>query len=119
MSDATLVEFHGAARRASEDPAALAVVVTGAGGAFCAGIDLSALAGRPPAVRGSTVGGEVGPSGWVFQHCPKPVVAAVDGPAVGMGAELASHCDVQVASNRARFAWNSVHRGLVPDTGAG
>jgi enoyl-CoA hydratase/carnithine racemase len=47
------------------------------------------------------------------------VVAAVDGPAVGMGAEFTAMCDVRVASTGARFAWNFVHRGLVPDTGAG
>ena len=36
-----------------------------------------------------------------------------------MGAEWTSHCDVRIASTRARFAWNFSHRGLVPDTGAG
>jgi enoyl-CoA hydratase len=51
--------------------------------------------------------------------CPKPVIAAVDGAAVGMGAEFTSQCDVRIASSRARFAWNFAHRGLVPDTGAG
>ena len=40
-------------------------------------------------------------------------------PAVGMGAEFTSQCDVRIATTRARFAWNFVHRGLVPDTGAG
>ena len=47
------------------------------------------------------------------------MIAAVDGPAVGMGAEFTSQCDVRIASTSARFAWNFVHRGLVPDTGAG
>jgi enoyl-CoA hydratase len=56
---------------------------------------------------------------WPLAACPKPVIAAVDGPAVGMGAEFTSQCDVRIASTRARFAWNFVHRGLVPDTGAG
>ena len=51
--------------------------------------------------------------------CPKPVIAAIDGPAVGMGAEFTSQCDIRIASSRARFAWNFSHRGLVPDTGAG
>jgi enoyl-CoA hydratase/carnithine racemase len=46
-------------------------------------------------------------------------VAAVDGPAVGMGAEFATQCDVRLASDRARFGWNFVQRGLVPDAGAG
>jgi enoyl-CoA hydratase/carnithine racemase len=43
----------------------------------------------------------------------------VDGPAVGMGAEFATQCDVRVASTRARFGWIFVLRGLVADTGAG
>jgi enoyl-CoA hydratase len=47
------------------------------------------------------------------------VIGAIDGPAVGMGAEFTSQCDVRIASSRARFAWNFAHRGLVPDTGAG
>jgi enoyl-CoA hydratase/carnithine racemase len=47
------------------------------------------------------------------------VIAAVDGPAIGMGVEFTSQCDVRIASTRARFGWVFVHRGLVPDTGAG
>src|SRR3546814_20350590 len=52
-------------------------------------------------------------------ECPKPVIGAIDGPAVGMGAEFATQCDVRVASTTARIAWNFVRRGLVPDLGAG
>ena len=51
--------------------------------------------------------------------CPKPIVCAIDGPAIGMGAEFTSMCDVRIATPRARFGWVFVHRGLVPDTGAG
>ena len=58
-------------------------------------------------------------SGGRLVSCPKPVIAAIDGPAVGMGAEFSSQCDVRLATPRARFAWNFAHRGLVPDTGAG
>lgn len=47
------------------------------------------------------------------------MIGAIDGAAVGMGAEFASQCDVRIVSTRARFAWNFAHRGLVPDTGAG
>ena len=52
-------------------------------------------------------------------QCPQPVICAIDGPAVGMGAEFTSPCDIRIATPNARFAWNFVHRGLVPDTGAG
>jgi enoyl-CoA hydratase/carnithine racemase len=98
-----------------------AVVLTGAGGAFCAGTDLSDLAATPEDAR-STAGrpaDRARPPAWPLVACPKPVVAAVDGPAVGMGAEFATQCDVRIASERARFGWNFVQRGLVPDTGAG
>lgn len=118
LTFAILADFHEAIRRASEDESVRAVVLTGAGGAFCAGTDLSDLASTPTEERGGR-GGDERPAGWALQQCPKPVVAAVDGPAVGLGAELTCQCDVRVASTRARFAWNFVHRGLVPDTGAG
>jgi len=114
MTYSVLSEFIQTMRRAGDDDAARAVVITGAGGAFCAGIDLSDLAGRPQESRGTREG-----EPWPIVACPKPVVAAVDGAAVGMGAEFTVQCDARVASARARFAWNFVHRGLVPDTGAG
>jgi 2-(1,2-epoxy-1,2-dihydrophenyl)acetyl-CoA isomerase len=114
MSYAILARFHEAITRAAGDPAARAVVITGAGGAFCAGTDLSDLATIAPEARGR----QQAPGGWAIRQCPKPVVAAVDGPAVGMGAEFTTQCDVRIASTTARFAWNFVHRGLVPDTGA-
>ena len=119
MTYATLAKFHQAVIRAADEPEARAVVITGAGGAFCAGTDLSDLATVSPEARGARGGQDEVPSGWLMQRCPKPVVAAVDGPAVGMGAEFATQCDMRIASTTARFAWNFVHRGLVPDTGAG
>jgi enoyl-CoA hydratase/carnithine racemase len=116
MTWALLGDFLSAVKRAGEDPEIRAVIVTGAGGAFCAGTDLADLAARPPAERGA---GAVASGAWPLVACPKPVIAAVDGAAVGMGAEFTSQCDVRIASTRARFAWNFAHRGLVPDTGAG
>lgn len=116
MTYAVLEEFIAAIERAGGDEDVRAVVLTGAGGAFCAGTDLSDLAGTPEGQRGRRGGGT---EPWPIVACPKPVVAAVDGAAVGMGAEFAVQCDLRVASTRARFAWNFVHRGLVPDTAAG
>jgi 2-(1,2-epoxy-1,2-dihydrophenyl)acetyl-CoA isomerase len=52
-------------------------------------------------------------------RCSKPVVCAIDGPATGLGAELALECDVSLVTSRARFGWGFVQLGLVPDTGAG
>ena len=120
MTYAILAEFHEAIHRAGSDESAGAVVLTGAGGAFCAGTDLADLAETPEDQRSGR--GRDQPAArvpWPIVACPKPVVAAVDGPAVGMGAEFATQCDVRVASTRARFGWIFVLRGLVADTGAG
>ena len=117
MTYAVLREFIDAVGRAGDDSDVRAVVITGSGGAFCAGTDLSDLAGTPEGERQGRPRRAGAP--WPLVACPKPVVAAVDGAAVGMGAEFTTQCDARVASTRARFAWNFVHRGLVPDTGAG
>jgi 2-(1,2-epoxy-1,2-dihydrophenyl)acetyl-CoA isomerase len=113
MTRAMIREFAESFDRASLDSQVRVVVVTGAGGAFCAGVDLNDLASTPEDSRGE------GPKPWSVLRCTKPVIGAIDGVAVGMGAEFTSMCDVRIATTRARFAWNFVARGLVPDTGAG
>ncbi len=80
---------------------------------------LADLASRAPDSRELRGRAEQPERWWPLVACPKPVIAAVDGAAVGMGAEFTSQCDVRIASTRARFAWNFAQRGLVPDTGAG
>ena len=112
-------DLLAAVARASDDDAVRAAVLTGTGGVFCAGTDLS-----DPEEIGPTHDdwwADMEPNGWWWPivRSPKPFIAAVDGAAVGMGVELTSHCDWRIASTRARFSWNFVHRGLVPDTGAG
>lgn len=119
MTYAMLGDFTQAIAQASQDDAARVVILTGSGGSFCAGTDLSDLDSTPRDQRGRR-GGEREPGAWwPLLQCPKPVIGAIDGAAVGMGAEFTSQCDVRIASERARFAWNFAHRGLVPDTGAG
>lgn len=108
-----------AVRRASADDAVRAVILTGAGGVFCAGTDMSAPEEIGPAHDDWWADMEANGWWWPIVRSPKPFIAAVDGAAIGMGVELTSHCDWRIASARARFAWNFVHRGLVPDTGAG
>jgi enoyl-CoA hydratase len=119
MTYALLADFLAAVKRVGEDPAVRVLIVTGAGGAFCAGTDLADLATVPGAERGLRGRAEDSERWWPLVACPKPVIGAIDGVAVGMGAEFTSQCDVRIASTRARFAWNFAHRGLVPDTGAG
>ena len=119
MTYAMLGDFIETVRRAGADDDARVVIVTGAGGSFCAGTDLSDLATVPGESRGVRGTAEQTDVWWPIVQCPKPVIGAIDGYAVGMGAEFTSQCDVRIATDRARFAWVFVHRGLVPDTGAG
>jgi len=119
MTYAMLAEFIATVHKAGADDNAHVVIVTGSGGSFCAGTDLSDLATIPGESRGVRGEAEQTDVWWPLVQCPKPVIAAIDGAAVGMGAEFTSQCDVRIASTRARFAWNFSHRGLVPDTGAG
>ena len=119
MGYAMLAEFKDTFVRAGDEPDARVIVLKGTDGAFCAGTDLSDLSTIPGDERGLRGTAEDTVNWWPIITCPKPVIGVIDGPAVGMGAEFASQCDVRIASTRARFAWNFAHRGLVPDTGAG
>jgi len=119
MTFALLGSFIETIGKLGDDPAVRVVILTGVPGAFCAGTDLSDLDSVPGAERGLRGRAEEREKWWPLVSCPKPVIAAIDGPAVGMGAEFTSQCDVRLATPRARFAWNFAHRGLVPDTGAG
>ncbi len=119
MTYAMLFDFIETVGLADDDPATAAIVVTGVPGAFCAGTDLADLATVPGETRGLRGSAEDRHVWWPLAQASKPTVCAIDGPAVGMGAEFTSQCDLRIASPTARFAWNFVHRGLVPDTGAG
>ncbi|GAB2577176.1 enoyl-CoA hydratase-related protein [Streptomyces capparidis] len=108
---------------ASADPGVRAVVLTGRGQGFCAGADLRA--GRAGAADGPPVAGDVARTlrrgaqrlvGAVLD-CEKPVLAAVNGVAAGLGAHLALACDLVIAAREAAFVEVFARRGLVPDGG--
>src|SRR3546814_20867173 len=86
MSFAVLGEFHAAIARAADDEAARAVIITGAGGAFCAGTDLSHLAATPPDERSGRRAASAPAVPWAMVECPTPVFSAIARPAVAMGA---------------------------------
>lgn len=92
------------------DDELLVGIITGAGRAFCAGMDLKAYAaGENVAADGHP---EWGFAGAARHYVDKPVIAAVNGPAMGGGAELVLACDLVVASEAAVFALPEVKRGL-------
>ena len=119
MTFAMLNELWEALDAAADDDGTRAIVLTGVPGAFCAGTDLSDLSATPEDERGGRGTRSTPRPAAPLMACPKPIVCAIDGPAIGMGAEFTSMCDVRIATPRARFGWVFVHRGLVPDTGAG
>ena len=112
----TSVLLYEAVRSVEEDPSLRASVITGAGGRFfCAGWDLKAAA------DGEAADADFGPGGFAglteYFDRRKPVVAAVNGLAIGGGWELALACDLVVAASHAQFALPEVTLGLVADSG--
>ncbi|MCW2944254.1 MAG: putative enoyl-CoA hydratase/isomerase [Actinoallomurus sp.] len=115
----TKTALREAVERARDDTAARAVILTGAGRAFCAGQDLREHAANLEAGRGldGTVRDHYNPLVLALAELPKPVVAAVNGVAAGAGASLAFACDLRIASEKASFATAFTRIGLAPDSG--
>jgi len=104
--------------RVGADPAVRAVVLTGAGRAFCAGQDLKERLepGAPP--LGEELILRYNPIVRALRTIPQPVIAAVNGVAAGAGASLAFACDLRIAAEGASFVLAFGRIGLLPDSGA-
>jgi len=123
LNDALRDELIHVLEAVQADQSIRALVLTGNGKAFCAGGDVSAMLQRldtPP--------GEVGYRGWMRQHrvhhaqallqdLPIPTVAAINGDAAGLGADVALACDFVVMADSASMMWSYIKRGLIPDGG--
>lgn len=115
----------GSLNAAERDDDVRAVVLTGAGTSFCAGGDLKAMrdkqgmfAGDPAELRDNYRQG-IQSITRRFDSFEKPVVAAINGPAIGAGLGLASMCDIRVAATEAKFGASFTRVGLVPGDGSG
>lgn len=96
------------------DDAVRAVVVTGAGRGFCSGADLGDASGAPQGEVGSWRDGGGQVTLRIFQ-CLKPVIGAINGPAVGVGATMTLAMDVRLVSDAARIGFVFTRRGLTPE----
>lgn len=119
-------ELRSAIEQAGRDPAVRAIVLTGAGKAFCAGMDMEELEVLPPE--------DIRAEEWMrpfdmnrrpdyqtrysyFPAAPKPVISAINGAAAGLGMVMALYSDFRIASDKAVFATAFAKRGLIAEHG--
>ena len=110
-------ELIDAFDRADRDDAVRAVIVTGAGRGFCAGADLSSGGSTFDNTRRDTIDDHRDGGGLVslrIYESIKPVIAAINGPAVGVGITMTLPMDIRIASSSARIGFVFARRGLVP-----
>lgn len=115
--------FENITKEIRGDDDVRAVILTGKGKYFCAGTDLSSDVPqsfntelRYMKSKDSTTDTF---SQWLFTSIPKPIICAINGPAVGAGSEYPLQCDIRIAAQSAKWGEVFVRRGLIPDTGAG
>src|SRR6202140_2003468 len=118
----TRKQLDEAIKQAERDDAVRVVVLTGSGRAFCSGADVTEMGGadggmRTPEDVGNVLRNEYMPMLTRLRTMPKPVIAAMNGPAVGIGASFALACDIRIATPEAYILEAFVNIGLAPDGG--
>lgn len=117
LSEELAAALTAALARAADDDAVAAVVLTGTGTAFCAGADLARFDGDHDPRRFRFASHRLTELVGSVERLEKPVVAAVNGIAVGLGVQLALACDLRVGGTSARFAFTEGKLGLLPTHG--
>jgi enoyl-CoA hydratase/carnithine racemase len=136
LDGAMFLAIAAAGERLKNDSSVRAVVVSGDGPSFCAGLDFGSFqamgsggAGGNAAQNGADIGGESGIGAlaegrithlaqqiaWVWQEVPVPVIAALAGHALGGGMQLALGADIRIAHPDTKLSMREVHWGLIPD----
>lgn len=116
LNNEVLDELHAAFTAANNDFEVKSVILTGEGKAFVAGADiaemvnLSTLEGRAMMIKGQNIMNQI-------ETLNKPVIAAINGYALGGGCELAMACDIRIASENAKFGQPEVNLGIIPGFG--
>jgi enoyl-CoA hydratase/carnithine racemase len=112
-------ELRAAFDQADADDDVRAIIVTGAGRGFCAGADLGSGGDTFDARKRDSVAGARRDNGGEFSlrifECTKPVIAAINGPAVGVGATMTLPMDVRLAADDARMGFVFARRGIIPE----
>ena len=123
MMDELILAF----KEAGQDDDVRVIIVTGAGRGFCAGADLEAGGAnfnRDAKNKGQKTSDKEnlewirdggGRTTLAIYDCPKPIIAAINGPAVGVGVTMTLPMDIRLASDKARFGFVFARRGLVPE----
>lgn len=117
----TRQQLGEAIKQVERDDAVRVVVLTGSGRAFCSGADVTEMVGgggmRSPEDVGNVLRNEYMPMLTRLRTMPKPTIAAMNGPAVGIGASYALACDIRIATPEAYLMEAFINIGLAPDGG--
>jgi enoyl-CoA hydratase len=116
----TMTAFRGAVDELENDLSLRTLILTGAGqDAFCSGGDLIELSRYPSETDARDMIGLMGDALLKLERLPVPVIAAINGYALGGGSEVAMACDLRIADETARMAFVQIRMGLTPGWGAG